>query len=391
MFGAVIFDDASRPGSGWACVAGQEAFRIRGTGDLATDICWWSNLEGKTVFSIPGLQVPHIKREDYLKPDMGQLHAELGLLVTRMPAARITEISAEIFGRILRLAGQHYGLERPSGFTLVDDLYQRIIKADEPIEPMIDEALKQSWQPFVKTQSAAPAGTKMFVFRRPRIVHALDVLSTPVPGEQWEYVPGDKMPPMEKRVDWIVNQSRPAIVRASVKRVDHEVAGIISYASGATEQRGWMSHPELLTLSKFARIQIDGAFMGSEYVAHPIYKDIFTGGPMGPLSVSVGILAENYWHALSSVRTFKRFKTQAEKVYPPRAVWYAASDRFHMLMPALMMHTSGFSVRGYGRGQVILAVQRGALEEARACAAAAGLLSPLHVNEEIAVQSALAS
>ena len=391
MYGAVIFDDEKRPGAGWAALAGGEAFRIRGTGDLATDAYWWTNLSVQTVYLNRGLQAYHLKRVDYLRPTITQLQAELGLLVTRMTPARIVEIVAEIFGRVMRLAEQHYGVDRPHGFTLAEDMYAEIIKADTPIEPMIDEALKQAMQSYVHCQATAPAGSKLLVFRRPRIVHALDVLSTPVPGTQWEYIDGDKMPPMDKRVDWIVNQSRPALVRASVRRVDHEVAGIVSFAGGNKEQRNWMSHPELLTLSKFAKVQIEGAFMGAEYVPHPVYKNIFTGGPLGPLSTSVGVLAENYWHSLSTSHSFKRFANQSEKVNSPRAVWYSASDRFHMLMPALMMHTSGFIVRGYGRGQVTLAVQRGALEEARACAAAAGLLAPLHVGEEIAVQAALAS
>lgn len=391
MHGAVVFDDEKRPGSGWASVRGKTAYRIRGTGDLATDVFWWTNLPAGTFMVYGGLPTTRMKRNDYLRPNMGQLHAELGLLASRMPAARIVEITSEIFERVMRLAQQHYGLPRPHDLALADDLYSHIIKEDRSITPEIDEALRQAYQSYVQCETKMPMHSKMVIFRRPRIAHALDVLSTPVPGDQWEFLDESKLPPEHKRLDWLVSQDRPALVRASIKRVDHEVAQIISFGGGSKEQRNWMSHPELLTLSKFAKIKIDAAFLGTEYVPHPVYKDMFTGGQMGPLSTSVGILAENYMVALSTPHSFRRFSKSTEKVTAPRAAWYAASDRFHMLMPALMMHGSGFVVRGYGRGMVILGVQRGALQEARACASAAGLLAPLHVNEEIAVQSALAS
>lgn len=391
MFGAVVFDDEKRPAAGWASVRGKTAYRIRGTGDLATDVFWWTNLPASTFMLIGGLPATRLKRDDYLRPNMGQLHRELGLLANRMSAARIAEITSEIFDRVMRLASTQYGLPRPHDLALSDDLYSHIIKEDRSITPEIDEALKQAYQAYVQCENAMPMHSKMVIFRRPRIAHALDVLSTPVPGEQWEFIEESRLPAEGKRIDWLVSQDRPALVRVSIKRIDHEVAQIISFGGGSKEPRNWISHPELLTLSKFAKIKIDAVFLGNEYTPHPIYKDMYTGGQMGPLSTSIGILAENYMVALSTPRSFRKFSKSPEKVTSPRAVWYAASDRFHMLMPALMMHGSGFVVRGYGRGMVILGVQSGALHEARACASAAGLLAPLHVNETIAVQSALAS
>jgi hypothetical protein len=74
-------------------------------------------------------------------------------------------------------------------------------------------------------------------------------------------------------------------------------------------------------------------------------------------------------------------------IYSPRAVWLTASDRFYSILPALMMDGSGFPVCGFGRGKVTVAIEAGALRDARACAAAAGLNAPLHLQEEVARQS----
>jgi hypothetical protein len=391
MYGAVIYDDDTRPSTGWASVRGKQAFRIRGTGDLASDIYWWTNLSQATFMRYGGFNQLRLKRLDYLRPNMSQLHQELGLLVVRMPAARIAEITSEIFDRVMRLAASKYGLERPSENSLIEDLYAILVKEDKPITPEIDEALKQAHQPFVTCENPMPMGSKMITFRRPRIQHCQDVLSTPVPGDQWEFIEEKRMPPENKRIDWLLGQARPALAKVSIKRVEHEVAQVIAYGGGADKERSWMSHPELLVMSKFAKIKIEAAFVGQDYAPQTVYHPLYTGGAIGLLSVSTGILAENYWIALASSRSYRRFSKERVTIFSPRAVWYSASDRFYMLMPALMMHGSGFCVRGYGRGMVTLALQRGALMEARACASAAGLLAPLFVNEEISIQTALAS
>ena len=391
MFGAVVFDDDKRPAAGWASVKGKEAFRVRGTGDLASDIIWWTNLDGQVFFAFGGLSAARMKRSEYLKPNMTQLHAELGLEIVRMPASRIAEITAEVFDRVMRLAQEHYGLDRPGDRTLAEDLFAKIVREDKPITPEIDEALAQAYQAWVSCETAAPTGSKYTTFRRPRIAHSLDVLMTPTPGEQWEFVDAARLPPESRRIDWLLAQNRPALVKASVKRVEHDVAPVIAFGGGQQKERSWMSHPELLYMSKFAKLKVEAAFLGAGYVPQKVYSPPYTGAPVGVLSISVGIVMENYCVALSIARSYRRFKNERMTIHSPRAVWFAASDRFHSLIPALMMHGSGFTVRGYGRGSVMLALQRGALRDARACAAAAGLLAPLNLNEDIAVQTALAS
>lgn len=391
MFGAVIFDELDRTGPGWASVKGQAAFRIRGTGDLASDVYWWTNLSF-AAFQKYGLFRPNLKRADYLRPGMLQLHNELGLFPSRMPQSRITEVTSEVFDRVMRLAAQHYGLIKPVEDAFSDDLYSKLVRADRAITPEINVALGQAYQTWSTCETASPKGSKIMIFKRPRILHAHDVLSTPVPGEQWELIPEKDLPPEHKRVDWIINQSRPALVRASVQQVEPEVAKIIAFSSGANRERSWMSHPELLSLSRFAKIHVESVFLANEYTPHTIYKPMATGGAMGMLSLSMGIVCENYWAALASSYTInKRSKDAKSIIFSPRAVWMSASDRFHMLMPALLMHGSGFIVKAYGRGGINIAVQNGLLSEARACAVAAGLNAPLNVQDEISVQEALST
>jgi hypothetical protein len=390
VYGAVIFDDEIRPGSGWASVRGKPAFRIKGTGDLASDIYWWTNLQTKTFVKYGALGNQKLKRDDYLKPTMNQLHQELGLTTVRMPISRIVEITSEIFERVMRMAFENYGLENPTELTLTEDLYDQLIREDKSISPDIDDALRESYQTWSQGAERPPEKAKLITFRRPRILHAQDVLATPIPGDQWEFIDTKKLPPESKRVDWLVSQDRPALVRASVKNVQFEYSKVVCFGAGLATSRNWMSHPELMMLSKFANVKVQAVFLACDYAPQKVYRQMITGGALGSLSISKGILAENYWIALASSRTTKKFARDKLVIHSPRAVWLTASDRFHSLVPALMMDGSGFSVRGFGRGKVTVAVPRGAMHEARACAAHAGLNAPLYVSDDISVQSHLA-
>lgn len=390
--GAVVFDDKTRPLGGWACVAGDTSFRVRGTGDLSTDVVWWTNLQRDAFIRIGGLNQPKLRRSEYLRPNMDQLMTELGLHPSRLPSARIVETVAEIFSRVLRLAQAHYGIEAPGSDTLLEELYGALIDEDRAITPEIDEALRQATQTWVKCEVSKPSNSQFVTFRRPRLAHALDVLATPIPGEQWEFVKGEDLPPARQRVHWLVSQPRPVLAKVSLLRVDHEIAPIVAFGSGARGMRGWMTQIEILYLARFAKLRVDAAFLGSEYVPFTVKKDLYRGGMIGELSICTGILAENYMCALMSARPYRKGVSLGRKrLISPRAAWLCAADRFYSMNPALMLHGSGFSVLGYGRGQVILMLQRGALEEARMCATAAGALAPLYVSEEIAIREALAS
>lgn len=381
MYGVVFFDDPQRPLGGWASIAGHAARRIRGAIDLPPEVQWWSNLAPEAFMASSIEEGLTLKGAEYLRPSMMQLHSELGLRPEGAAVARVTEITGEIFDRVMRLGHQHYGLQKLAEHALTDDLYRLVVSPDQPITPEIDAALQKAHMSYVACDTVMLPDTRLVTFRRPRLQHALDVLATPVPGDHWEFLDDAKLPPESNRIDWLVAQSRPALVKVTIRRIDHDVAPIISIGDGTREQRSWLSHPELLTLSKFARIKVDAAYLASEYAPHPVRLAFKTAGELGPLSLSMGILAENYWMALASPRSFRRFSREGDKVVSPRAAWYAASDRFHMLMPALMMHGSGFTVRGYGRGMVLLALREEAVAEARACGAAAGLLPPLKSAE----------
>ena len=394
IYGAIFFDDVNNPKAGWASVRGQAAFRITSPGTLDSSIFWWSNLDFRGLAQ--NNANPKIKKINYLAPNMDQLIGELGLGRGRTSVSSTVQIISEIFDRVMRLAHQQYGLQYPIAADLAEDLFDHIVSKDKPITPEIDEALKQSYQTWSDTADRKnKAGDKWITFRRPRMRHARDILATPIPGDEWEFISESRLPAEKKRVDWLLAQPQPALVQVSVSNIQFEVSRVLSFGGGYREggYRGWMSHPELLMFSKFSKVKVENAFLASDYAPQLVYRQMNDGGTLGLLSISNGILAENYWLALATARTFKKFipNQDNDKIYSPRSVWLSASDRFYSLLPALMMDGSGFNVRGYGRGKVVIAIDPGAIKEARDCASSAGLNCPLNVQESISIQSHLSS
>lgn len=375
MFGVVIFDEDDKPGPGWASKGGK-AFRVRGTGDLASDITWWTNLKFD-VFQKYGLFRANLKRFDFMRPDMYQLHGELGIDAEKQSPSRICEITAEVFKRVMTLAVQHYELDQLTEDTLMEELYKRLIGNEKILSPELSQSMKKAWQSWQMCEAASPNGSKITSFKRPRILHAMDVLCTPIPSGGWEQISRDEMPVEEKRVNWLLNQERPVLVKASVIQVPPDVARIISFGGGATSNREWMSHPELLYLSRFAKIRVDECYMAESYSPQPVKLPLETGGAMGLLSISMGILAENYWSSLAAPYALHKKTKNKVLVYSPRAVWISAADRFQMMMASLIVHNHGFVVKAYGKGGVNIAVQNGMQSEVVHCAKEAGLLPPL--------------
>lgn len=381
MFGVVIFDDPEKPGPGWASKGGK-SFRVRGTGDLASDHFWWTNLNFM-VFQKYGLFKANLKRSDYIRPEMNQLHKELGFANLGNSPANICEVTAEIFKRVMQLAKEQFGFGKPNNDTFGEDIYDIVIGQDKLQDQVINEALNQAHQAWNMCEGVSAQGSRIISFKKPRLMHAMHVLSTPIPSGLWEVMPDAKLPAVNDRLKWAINQQRPILAKASVQQVDPAFASVISFAGGANKERGWLSHPEILFLSQFAKIRIDQVMIAESYAEHPVNKLLQTGSITDHLSISIGILSENYWTSLSVPMILnKKSKTLRQSIYSPRSVWLSASDRFQMVMSAMLMDSAGFTVKAYGKGGLNIAVPKGMISEAIDAANKCGLCSPIGLKEE---------
>lgn len=390
-YGCVLFDDPNRAGPGWASIAGDTAFRINGTGDLATDVVWIVNVEYQAFFR-QGLQrLARLKRTYYLTRTIPQIMRELGLDSRFMPATQAVRVLAEIFDRTVRLAERHYGADVSRYDTLADGLRGAILSKDETLSTEIDQAVDQATQNTVMCEQRFLPDSTHLTFRRPRMLHARELLATPMPLAPWEFLPGEKMVPEARRMDWLLRQDRPVLAKIAVQRLSPEAAHLVAFGSGAwgrgkQKDRSWASHPELLFLSHYATVRVDAAFLGAGYAPLAPLIPLMDEGPAGDLSFSAGLLADSYVTALASPQPYHL----GPKIPTPRAAWLRASDRFLSFFPAMLLDGAGFQVNSYGMGSVGVRVVQGNLTAAACAAREASLLVPLSLTGDAEIEEALA-
>ncbi|MGN5477699.1 hypothetical protein ACTMU2_14450 [Cupriavidus basilensis] len=119
-----------------------------------------------------------------------------------------------------------------------------------------------------------------------------------------------------------------AEVLVDMSRADSQYAALAAFGQKASSRmvlREWVSHPELLWLSRFAPLEIKSVFRSARYVALPERMQLplaLTSDPLLELSYSAGLLAENHWMSLA---TDEYNKITKRKALSSRAVLAARS------------------------------------------------------------------
>lgn len=387
QYGCVQFDE-DRPGPGWASINGEPAFRIRSIGDLRTDVQWWTSLS-YDVYSASGFfKHPTLRYSGYLRSEMEQIKEEFGFTARFMKVTESTEKLSEILCRVMYLANIHFGIKKSLCDTLPRDIRSVLLGPDRKISEEINHAARSAYQTVTRCESnpMSRKGTKAVNFRKPRYRHALDVLSVPVPDEQWEFIPKKNLPPKHQIVDWLLQEERPCLVKAAVVEVPPDMAGLIAFGSGAQGERSWMTHPELVLLSRYCKMEVESVFMANAYTRLQPKFDLPKAEGMAELSIAFGLLAENYWNGMANAQP----PHMGEIIYTPRASWLRACDRANMFIPAMQMHKSGVLVKSFGVGMVTVNVPFGNLPEVVEIAGDSGLMPPLHAHLDSMAQEELA-
>ena len=385
--GCVIFDE-QRPEAGWASVEGEQAFRVKGLGDLASDILWWTSLEVTNHYHSGMSRIANMRNADYLRTPMNALKDELGITSRFMEVNKAVCVLSEIFSRIMLHAEEHYGIKVSAQQKLSDDLRNVLIQHDTPLSVELNQACELAYQAFSKcTKNPGRIKTRSIQFKRNRYIHAMEVMNTPVPSQKFEHLSRDKLPPKDQLLNWVLEIGQPVLAECSVVNVSPAFSNVISFGGGALINRRWISHPEIVALSNFAKLEFSSVFLFDGY--EPINTRIpppYVDPGFGMLSISIGLLAENYWVGLASPESFKR---NTEKLYSPRVSWMRASDRCLTMLPAMHVHNEGIQVSSYALGSVSVDVPFGNVTSVIEIAGAVGLVPPLSAFEDAILQGAL--
>lgn len=385
-YGVVLFDDVIRkrgkdrkrlPGEGWASVDGAAARRINSITELESNVKWLTNLDFVDFYANQLGKNPNLYYSGCLRTELKAIADEIGASVEQLSADKSAQALSTIFRRVMDLAIKRLRVDLavPNVKTLPELIAARGVNKYK-IPDEINTALKHAYQPWTQCITRYNREWKSATLRRSRYQHAIDVLSTPVPSEfRWGYINNDRLPTAApKRIDWCLGHDLPVLANVVVTPRRTDLAGVISYNSGSTVERAWLSQPELLWISLFCDVEVIGAFVCEAGFEHQKEIDQFPSlGDFSYASYSLGLLVENLWVAMGSPRT----TLTNQKYYTPRAVWYRAIDRIEMFKAAAKIHQAGFQVVGYGVGSVLVNYPIGASKDLVDTAAEAGLDIPV--------------
>lgn len=416
-FGAIIFDDEGDVGPGWASVEGEAGWRVSGIGDLTkTEVVWLTNLN---FAAHKGLGRDEFLMQDYLPVSMAKMAEEWGYDPKVLDAAEQVALASTLFGRIMRIAAsllwplRRHLDPRPEAERekqlRVDDLFAWMIApvrdgrrtvrgpglknmfegifTPQEFPPFgMENATASAIQNWTRTALKAPAGTKFVQLRRPRLMHALDILRTPEPRGPWTAFRVNDLPAEPAAaVDWVkacgIQDNQPCLSQVVIHSISNDIADIFSYGGGATAQgttrRSWVSHPEFLILSRYAQFEVKSVLRGRAYVN--LHKNLpanvraFFNDRYTETSWSAGIVAEAIWQAAS---TYKAGQV------PFRTAWIKAVDRANSFMLAAGLRSAGYVVINYAKGAVTVAASKEQISDLVHDALSLGLVPPFQLTME---------
>jgi len=380
--GVVLFDDPSDPRDGWASANGGEARRVKGVHELQTGTVWLSNLTYSQFFSdTEAWRNTWLRHDAYLGVAPKAMLVEWGYDPQSSPPNFVASLCSTLFHRILsiaaRLLREHDPLARfPDAFqgkTLRHDLARLLPPAEFP-KGEAASIIKngQAFNFFTATVMRGAKGSRPIMLRAPRIAHASDMLTAPLPKGPFEFVSRSQIRDRPDviggdRVAWARGFERPLLLEIQVEHADPEASAVFGFGIATDRNRriprSWVAHPEFLAMSEFSRIDIKNVYMGSGYavlaqqLSEPVRR--FLSDRFCEASWSAGVVAETIWRAAAlgeAALSSGRRPTGPHEERPEsswRGAWLSSNDKCAMFAPAMQLARMGYDIGSYGLGWVM--------------------------------------
>lgn len=387
--GVCCFDDPAVPGYGWASVAGADAYRINGYGELRTDVLWVVNLKITAMSKLGLNRTNHLYDEQYFRISIRQLSQELGLITE--PDVFVSAAS-EIFDRVARLGYEELGvnIDNPGYryMTLIADKLMPDFNRKKPVGPWsasILDAVRQSTQ---ENQAMvgryAPAGSSAQSFVFPRGSYGRWMLSQPIPScESWKEIKisgsetiigndeGAEIRGTRHVLDRLQSQGEgnALFLKTNVISTNRFNRPFNTFAAGANYPRTWATLPEIIALCKYAKINISDGYM-TPLRSNPLADKVNL--LVDEISYSRSLLIENMWVAIANpVSTTKR--------QTPVGAYLRAYDRAACGNAAEVFESYQYAVGSFGVGRVMVYLRAGEINHASDLAIQHGLLPSVSI------------
>lgn len=378
-FGVILFDDDKNPSSGWASSEGEPSKRVEGLHQLPTGTYWWCNCDYNAFFRNSEVgRNPWLKHDGYLVVTPKNLMKEWDVDVMISAPNEQAMFCSKLFSRIMNMAflvakkcDPKLSMKtffKENSRSLRDDFRAFLPPAEYPKgEAASIMQNGQAFAEFTRTGTRGMKGAKAFKLIRPRLVHAMDMFTTPIPKGQFTYKSRSDLRKISSdRVSLVLNENKPVMAEITVDTMNGDIAPIYAFGNSVDKDRriprSWVPHSEFIAMSSFSELNVVSAFFGEEYttLGQNLPKPIidFLQQEYNGLSWSVGILAETIWRAASLAQ--EKFKVQKDMERPMtswRGAWLKSADKTVMFINAMKLNDMGYNVMSYGLGWVLCMIQ----------------------------------
>lgn len=365
-FGFIYFDDINEPSSGTYSIAGGKAQRLELITDIPSDVIWWTNLPYAACNKSALGGMSNIRYNKFLVISPEDCLMEWGYKPKSLKPEQFAVFVSRLFNRIMMISFNLI-IEMEPRRNIHEVFSTRELRNDfaavlpRPVFPSGEAAsvIKSgySYVDFTATTKPLQRGVAAVVMRKPRLSHAIDMLTTLIPNGDMEFISARKM---DAPFNHVLESKRPMLSEVVLSQLDPIVAPIFAYGHSMDRNkkimRSWVAHPELIALSAFSNIEVKGAWQGQEYeiLSNTLQDAVknFLMSPFAPFSWSAGIVAETLWKGCCLKNPFPPPSGEEAPQTSWRGLWVKSSDKTLTFMNALSMSKLGWQAGSYGAGYV---------------------------------------
>jgi len=365
-YGCLWFASTEEPDSGIFSIAGSKAKMFDTIGELPSDVIWWSNVSYAACRTSSLGQMTNIRHNKYLILSPEECLNEWGYPAKTLTPEQCVVFSSRLFSRIMGIAydlilesaPRRHNHQIFSTHDLRNDFAAILPRFTFPTGEAAT-VLKAGYS-FVNYSSVAqrmPRGLARVQLRRPRLAHALDMLSTPVPDGEVAFISGRKT---EHAYHEALNSEKPVLSEVSISNVDPSVGPVFAWGISMDRKskvmRSWVPHPELISMSAFADIDVKNMWQAEKYSL--LYESLpqaiinFLMSKYAPLSWSAGVIAETIWRACCLKNQMQTPTGEETPDTSWQGLWLKSSDKTVSFLSAMDMTSLGWQASSYGSGHI---------------------------------------
>lgn len=364
----------------WASISGGQARRVQSIHDLPSDVIWLTNLTYSNFFRAGLQRHPNFRNDGWLRTLFNQLVAELGVDASCTPADTTVSTISTIAQRTVSVAQTNYGVT-PKSKRLNEDFatamgIQRSAIPDMFYSHFDSVASHPSVSVIHSTNYGA--GLPTVTARRNRLIHAREVMATPVPTDTgWEL---KKITAQERCDNWLESITTPFLVKCTVSNVKPMIAEVLSWGSGSRDVREWLTDIEWRVVRQHGEVSVSAILINQNPAVTLPQARLLPSEPLSELSLTYGLIAEQIWTAITNKLTYKGDVSR----HTAAAAWLRAADRMIMFNYAQNLYGRGLNVMSYGVGNVVLRYPENGLRRCLDIATDIGLMPPANKMAEAA-------